>query len=72
VVLVQDLAADVMPTIPADEDLHSWLAPAERPGFFRMTQSGNRPLTGQFASYYLMGESQPYRMYFDSPAHPPS
>jgi hypothetical protein len=71
VVLVQDLAASAMPTIPTDENLQSWLAPAEHPGVFRVTQSGNAPLAGQFTSYYLIGESQPYRMYFDStPGHP--
>jgi hypothetical protein len=67
VVLAQDLAASGMPVIPKDDDLQSWLAPAEHPGIFRMTPSNNGPPTGQFASYYLFGESQPYRMYFDSP-----
>jgi uncharacterized protein len=66
VVLVQDLAASAMPTIPKDDDLQSWLAPTERPGVFRLAPSNPGRLTGEFAFYYTLGESHPYRMYFDS------
>jgi DUF1680 family protein len=69
VVLVQDLAASAMPVIPKDEDLQDWLAPADRPGVFRITQSNQSSLTGEFTSYYSLGESHPYRMYFDSTPH---
>jgi DUF1680 family protein len=65
VVLVQDPAAGAMPVFPADEELQSWLAPADRPGVFRVARSNNGPPSGQFAPYYLLGESQPYRMYFE-------
>jgi hypothetical protein len=72
VVLVQDLAAGTMPVFPRDEELQSWLAPADRPGVFRVTRSDNGTPGGQFAAYYLLDESQPYRMYFDCPPPRPS
>jgi DUF1680 family protein len=72
VVLVQDLAASAMPMIPEDQDLQTWLTPTDRPGVFRMTRSNNGPLAGAFASYYSLGEAQPYRMYFDTPPRRPS
>jgi DUF1680 family protein len=61
VVLVQYAIA---PTIPGDQDLQSWLVPSDRPGVFRLAASGHGPATGEFAPYYLLGESQPYQMYF--------
>jgi DUF1680 family protein len=71
-VLVEDLAASSMPIIPNDEDLQSWLTPADSPGVFRMASSNKSTPSGVFASYYSIGESQPYRMYFDSPPRRPS
>ncbi|HEY3861935.1 MAG TPA: beta-L-arabinofuranosidase domain-containing protein [Verrucomicrobiae bacterium] len=61
VVLVQNLAASAMPAIPKDGGLDSWLAPAGAPGVFRATI----PMAAEFTAFYLIGESQPYRMYFD-------
>ncbi|MGO8700032.1 MAG: beta-L-arabinofuranosidase domain-containing protein [Limisphaerales bacterium] len=67
-VLVQDLAANASQNIPNDEDLGSWLAPSGRPGVFH----ANSPIAAEFTGYYLLGESQPYRMYFDSPPRRPA
>jgi len=67
VVMVQDRLADE-PTFPLpdkQEDLNKWLVPDEAPAVFRLAPPIGSNIRAKFQPFYAIGESYPYRIYFD-------
>jgi hypothetical protein len=66
VVLVQEGGAHFpLPLLPEEAALDKWLAPAETPATFRIVPQDDVPVRGNFLPFYMVGENQRYRMYFD-------
>ena len=49
----------------SDDELNKLLVPDESPGVFRMVPADGTKVQAKFRPFYSLGESYPYRMYFD-------